>query len=201
MFLFQPKKLTKYFSSGTGEIVGIFSLFFSQNLSGAGGVMTVYHQTGCDIGNMWGRTVDRRNPAKVDTEKHLFLLGFAYLNWCRISSIMRMGMLWDALAAFWLSISFVFFWLYIIIYIYYICVYIQDRGFFQECQGFWDYDWNCQFFPCKKPHCKSFFCANQHGISCEHNSQAPAGTGIQDYCSQLRFYGWLTQETIPLLVL
>ena len=80
MFLFQPKKLTKYFSSGTGEIVGIFSLFFSQNLSGAGGVMTVYHQTGCDIGNMWGRTVDRRNPAKVDTEKHLFLLGFAYLN-------------------------------------------------------------------------------------------------------------------------
>ena len=56
-------------------------------------------------------------------------------------------------------------------------------------------------FHVKKPHCKSFFCANQHGISCEHNSQAPAGTGILDYCSQLRFYGWLTQETIPLLVL
>lgn len=125
MFLFQPKKLTKYFSSGTGEIVGIFSLFFSQNLSGAGGVMTVYHQTGCDIGNMWGRTVDRRNPAKVDTEKHLFLLGFAYLNWCRISSIIRTGMLWDVLAAFWLSISFVFS-NYMYIYIY-LCIYSGSR--------------------------------------------------------------------------
>ncbi len=68
MFLFQPKKPANYFSSGTGEIVDIFSLFFLPNLSGAGGVMTVYHQTGCDVSNMCGRTVDSRNPAKVDTE-------------------------------------------------------------------------------------------------------------------------------------